>query len=119
MTDSRPLMDRSDGDLPPTTAAEAVPARRAPRPKWLTFAVYAGLAFVTLSVVAEIADAPALTGAGTWSAALRVGIPIALAGLGGLWAERSGVVNIGLEGMLILGTWFGAYGGVEYGPWWG
>src|SRR3546814_5359840 len=21
--------------------------------------------------------------------------------------------------MLILGTWFGAYGGVEYGPWWG
>jgi simple sugar transport system permease protein len=118
MTDSRPLMDRPDGDLPPTTAAAAVP-QRATRPKWLTFAVYAGLAFLTLSIVAEVADAPALTGAGTWGAALRVGIPIALAGLGGLWAERSGVVNIGLEGMLILGTWFGAYGGVEYGPWWG
>lgn len=118
MTDSRPLTDRPDGDLPPTTAATAVP-QRATRPKWLTFAVYAGLAFLTLSIVAEVADAPALTGAGTWGAALRVGIPIALAGLGGLWAERSGVVNIGLEGMLILGTWFGAYGGVEHGPWWG
>ena len=118
MTDSRPLMDRPDGDLPPTTAATVVP-QSTPRPKWLTFAIYAGLAFITLSIVAEVADAPALTGAGTWGAALRVGIPIALAGLGGLWAERSGVVNIGLEGMLILGTWFGAYGGVEYGPWWG
>lgn len=114
MTDSRPLMDRPDGDLPPTTAAEVVHHR-----SWQTFAVYAVLAFITLSVVAEIADAPALTGSGTWGAALRVGIPIALAGLGGLWAERSGVVNIGLEGMLILGTWFGAFGGVEYGPWWG
>ncbi len=117
MTDSRPIAERPDGDLAPT-AADAAPqrARRAP---WKTFAVYAVLAFVTLSVVAEIADAPALTGAGTWGAALRVGIPIALAGLGGLWAERAGVVNIGLEGMLVLGTWFGAYGGVEYGPWWG
>lgn len=118
MTDSRPLLDRPDGDLPPTTAAEAAPARSR-RPAWLSFAIYAVLGFITLSVVAEIADAPALTGSGTWGAALRVGIPIALAGLGGLWAERAGVVNIGLEGMLILGTWFGAYGGVEYGPWWG
>src|SRR5690606_28667293 len=69
MTDSRPLMDRPDGDLPPTTAAEAVPPRSR-RPAWQTFAVYAVLAFITLSVVAEIADAPALTGSGTWGAAL-------------------------------------------------
>ncbi len=105
-------------DTSPTTP-EPVAPERSPRPAWLSFLVYAGLALATLSVVAIVADAPALTGSGTWGAALRVGIPIGLAGLGGLWSERSGVINIGLEGMLVLGTWFGAFGAVEHGPWWG
>ena len=46
-------------------------------------------------------------------------MPIGLAGLGGLWSERAGVVNIGLEGMMILGTWFGAWAGYQWGPWGG
>ena len=44
-------------------------------------------------------------------------MPIFLAGLGGLWSERAGVVNIGLEGMMILGTWTGAWAGYQWGPW--
>ena len=44
-------------------------------------------------------------------------LPILLAGLGGLWAERAGVINIGLEGMMILGTWGAAWAGYQWGPW--
>ncbi len=29
------------------------------------------------------------------------------------------MVNIGLEGMMILGTWFGAWAGYQWGPWTG
>ncbi|GBL21542.1 uncharacterized ABC transporter permease protein YufQ [Acidimicrobiaceae bacterium] len=44
-------------------------------------------------------------------------MPILLAGMAGLWAERCGVLNIGIEGMMIFGTWFGAWGAWQYGPW--
>ncbi len=58
-----------------------------------------------------------LTSSGTTGAALRLTVPIMLAGLAGLWAERVGILNIGIEGMMILGTWFGAFGAWKYGPW--
>jgi len=74
---------------------------------------------VGMSIVRVVTGANDLTSSGTFGAALRLAVPILLAGLGGLYAERTGVVNIGLEGMMILGTWFGAWAGVNYGPWWG
>lgn len=78
--------------------------------------VIAGVLVLT-SIVRLITGADGITSVGQMSTALQLAVPIGLAGLGGLWAERAGVVNIGLEGMMILGTWFGAWAGYQWGPW--
>ena len=70
-----------------------------------------------LSVSARLFDAPGLTGSSTVSTALGFAVPVILAGLGGLVAERAGVFNIGLEGMMIMGTWGAGYLGWHFGPW--
>jgi ABC-type uncharacterized transport system permease subunit len=58
-----------------------------------------------------------ITSANTLRAAVLSACPILLAGMGGLWSERAGVVNIGLEGQMLLGTWGAAYFTYWYGPW--
>lgn len=85
--------------------------------RWMVAAA-GGILLLSLVQVASGDGADALTAAGTSSAMLRFAVPILLAGLGGLFSERAGVVNIGLEGMMILGTWFGAWGAINFDSAW-
>ena len=50
------------------------------------------------------------------ASALRLGIPVAICALGALWSERCGVINIGMEGMMLTGAFWGAAGAFWYGP---
>lgn len=82
--------------------------------RWM---IYAALGILGLVLVQSFTDASKLTTTTTSGAMLRWTVPVMLAGLGGMFAERVGVVNIALDGIMILGMWFGAWGTINYGPW--
>ncbi len=102
-------------DTERTTAAPPATRRKVWTWPRVLLALVAGL--VAVAALRTVTDADQLFTSGTLRAAVAAAVPIGLAGLGGVWSERSGVINIGLEGMMILGTWGAGYGGYLWGPW--
>jgi simple sugar transport system permease protein len=54
----------------------------------------------------------------TLAAGIRLGLPILLAGMGEIFGQRSGVLNLGIEGMMAVGALAGFWGVYQTGnPW--
>ncbi|QNK83078.1 ABC transporter permease [Nakamurella sp. PAMC28650] len=90
------------------------------RSRTITPAIRLGLVFaglLVISLVRTVTGATNLDSVGAIQSAIIAAVPIAMAGLSGLWSERAGVVNIGLEGMMILGTFGAGWAGYQWGPW--
>ena len=54
-----------------------------------------------------------------FASSLRMTIPVLFATLGGIFCSEAGVLNVGLEGLMIVGAFFGIVGSVALGSAWG
>jgi ABC-type uncharacterized transport system permease subunit len=99
----------------PPVAPYAGPVPESDERRTLRMVAWVVGAFLLLCLVRVLTGAHDVDSSGALSATLVAAVPIAFAGLGGIWSERAGVVNIGLEGMLTMGALGAGYFGYNYG----
>jgi len=83
--------------------------------------IFFGLVAIPLALALTNQSSANVSQVFTWSAVIASGLtfttPLLFGALGGVISERSGVVNVGIDGMMLMGCYFSVWGAWATGSW--